>query len=350
MFARTDRVAEGWYWALPSSALKKGEVKPVNLMGKELALFRTQSGQVKAIEAYCPHMGAHLAEGKVVGEELRCFFHGWHFNGHGECTRVPSLPKPPKVKNEVWPTAEKYGLIWVYTAKEPRQPVPYELELGEGPVSATLGNQFSKNCHPNVVLINAIDIQHFQTVHHIPNVFQFETTQPTPQSIHFANQAKLPPTKWWYRLIQRFYAGPITYVLTYWSGSTGTVRIGPDFLHFYIMFALRQGPGGTTEGQTVLLTKQRKGLFGALLNSVLLWATQRVGNYFANGDTKVFQTIRFALKTPIKTDYAIVEFARAVERLTPVEWGVGKLPDPKPASEAAKSGPLFRIWRGGASA
>lgn len=343
MFARTDRVAEGWYWAMPSRELKKGQVKPLNLMGKELAVYRGEDGKVVALDAYCPHMGAHLAEGKVEGCEVRCFFHNWKFDASGQCTEVPAMPKPPRVKNESWPVQEKYGLIWVYTAKEVRQPVPYELELGEGEVDASLGNTFVKNCHPNVVLINAIDIQHFHTVHHIPNVFQFETSQPHPNAIHFSNLAKAPPTSWVYRLINRFYKQAITYVLTYWNGSTGTVRVGPDFLHFYIMFALRQGPGGTTQGQTVLLTQKRKGILWRLMTPVLLWATQQVGNYFAAGDTKVFQTIKFALKTPVKADHAIVEFARAVERLTPVEWGVGTLPGSPPAESA----PLRLVQGGG---
>ena len=68
-----------------------------------------------------------------------------------------------------------------------------------------------------------------------------------------------------------------------------------------------------------------------------------MGNYFAAGDTKVFQTIKFALKTPVKADHAIVEFARAVERLTPVEWGVGTLPGSPPAESA----PLRLVQGGG---
>ena len=90
--------------------------------------------------------------------------------------------------------------------------------------------------------------------------------------------------------------------MCYWYGSTGTVTLGPDFLHFYIIFTLRMIEGGKTEGQTILITPKRRGFWGWVLNRGLLWLTQQVGNYFAKGDTQVFQTIQFDLKTPTKAD------------------------------------------------
>ena len=109
----------------------------------------------------------------------------------------------------------------------------------------------------------------------------------------------------------------------------GTVTLGPDFLHFYIMFALRLGERGVAEGQTVLLTRRRRGFFGFLFNVVLLFLTKIVGNYFAKGDTRVFTTIKFDFKTPIKADRAILSFVQHVEKQRTVPWGlrgVGEAP------------------------
>ena len=33
---------------------------------QELVIFRTESGAVKVLDAYCPHMGAHLGYGSVI--------------------------------------------------------------------------------------------------------------------------------------------------------------------------------------------------------------------------------------------------------------------------------------------
>ncbi|WP_425436809.1 Rieske 2Fe-2S domain-containing protein [Mycobacterium rhizamassiliense] len=41
-------------------------------------MYRTKSGLARAIEAYCPHLGAHLGHGgKVLGDELHCPFHAF---------------------------------------------------------------------------------------------------------------------------------------------------------------------------------------------------------------------------------------------------------------------------------
>jgi hypothetical protein len=61
------------------------------------------------------------------------------------------------------------------------------------------------------------------------------------------------------------------------------------------------------------VTKQRKGVFGALVNPILLYATKLVGNYFAKGDTIIFSRINFKFRTPIRADKAIIDFVEHYE-------------------------------------
>jgi phenylpropionate dioxygenase-like ring-hydroxylating dioxygenase large terminal subunit len=61
-FNRPDKIIEGWYWAMRSSELKKGVAAPLNFLGRELVVYRGENGRVVALDAYCPHMGAHLAD------------------------------------------------------------------------------------------------------------------------------------------------------------------------------------------------------------------------------------------------------------------------------------------------
>ena len=141
------------------------------------------------------------------------------------------------------------------------------------------------------------------------------------------------------RFLRYFYAGPITYSMCYWSGSNGTVTLGPDRWHFYILFALRLGADGRTEGQTVLLTKHRTGLFGRAVSRVALELSRVVGNYFAQGDTRVFQTIKFDFRTPIKADQAIVGFIKHFEAQPSVVWGSwDSVPSSVPASVSGSFG------------
>lgn len=326
LFNRSDRFAEGWYWALRSRDLPAGAATKLNLLGRELALYRGEDGVVAALDAFCPHMGAHLGEGLVEGGRLRCLFHGWAYGADGRCASHNTARTPS------WPVEEKYGLIWVWTGPAPRRPLPFVPELEGQETDSLLGGAFEKGCHPNVVMINAIDAHHFNTVHHLPVRLEMEPVLRNENNIWFRNMSSVPTGTVLTRAIGRFYAGPLTYWMSYWYGSTGTVTLGPDFMHFHIMFALRATPDGRTQGQTVLVTKRRSGPLGWLFNRVVLFATKLVGDYFAHGDTKIFRSIRFELKNPVPADAPIQRFIAHLDAQAPSPWCGGQARRPVEAA------------------
>ncbi len=321
VFNRADRFVEGWYWALESTGLAPGAIKPLRLQGRDLVVFRTESGRAVAMDAHCPHMGAHLAEGRVEGEGVRCFFHDWKFGADGVCEHVPCLDRAPKAQARVWPTREKYGLIWVWTGDKPTRPLPFVPEYGEDDVDSLLAGTFVKKCHPSVMMINAIDEHHFNSVHNLPVALNMQSTALNPNVMQFSNTTCLPRSHALLRLLGRFYEGPLTYSMCYWFGSTGTVTVGPDFLHFHIMFSLRMLDGGRSEGRTILITKKRGGAVGKSLSRTALALSKVVGDYFAKGDTQIFESIQFDFKTPTKADHAIIDFIQHVEGQPAVRYG-----------------------------
>jgi phenylpropionate dioxygenase-like ring-hydroxylating dioxygenase large terminal subunit len=325
IFNNSNVIISGWYWALRASELRKGKATGIRLFGKELVVYRGESGRVYAIEAYCPHMGAHLKDGRVEGESIRCVFHNWRFESDGSCSEIPCQKAVSMVPElETHPVAEEYGIIWVHTGREATHPVPYVPELKGMETDWRLGNRFVKECHPNVVMINAIDAQHFNTVHPMVrklagNLF-LEPVVINESNIEFRNNTNVPRDWWLGRLLSRFYAGPLTYWMSYWYASTGSVTVGPDFLHFHIIFALRMTEDGKTEGQTILVTRRRRGLLGRLASKAILKATEIVGNYFAKGDTMIFKSIRFRFRTPVREDHAIIRFIQHAEAQEPSAW------------------------------
>jgi nitrite reductase/ring-hydroxylating ferredoxin subunit len=74
--ARTGRlVAVGRVEDLP-----EGRGATVELEGgKELALYNV-AGRFHAIENFCPHRGAPLADGELTGHTVECVWHGWRFD------------------------------------------------------------------------------------------------------------------------------------------------------------------------------------------------------------------------------------------------------------------------------
>ena len=82
----------GWVPLFTSKEIGINKVKGTHFCGIDLMVFRSASGKVHVLDAYCPHMGTYLPfGGRVVGESVRCPFHAWTFNGKGECNHVPGL-------------------------------------------------------------------------------------------------------------------------------------------------------------------------------------------------------------------------------------------------------------------
>lgn len=68
--------------------------------GDQLALFNVD-GEFYAINNFCPHKGAPLAEGQLCGYVVECAWHGWQFDVRtGECLTVPDRIRTYKVKYE----------------------------------------------------------------------------------------------------------------------------------------------------------------------------------------------------------------------------------------------------------
>ncbi|MGH0036963.1 MAG: aromatic ring-hydroxylating oxygenase subunit alpha [Myxococcota bacterium] len=123
----------GWFRACYADEVAPGEVKRLQRFGRELVAFRGEAGAVHVLDAYCPHLGAHLGVGgEVVGEGIRCPFHHWEFDGQGRCTHIPYAKRiPPRAEVPVWPVRERNGVVFVWHHPA-RAPASFELpELSE---------------------------------------------------------------------------------------------------------------------------------------------------------------------------------------------------------------------------
>ena len=106
-----------WYPVGWASQLKPGDILPVVIWQQAIAVYRDETDQIHALEDACPHKGIALHKGKVQGCHLTCAYHGWEFNGNGECVGIPYLPegqKLPRAQARSYPIQEKYNLIWLF--------------------------------------------------------------------------------------------------------------------------------------------------------------------------------------------------------------------------------------------
>ena len=64
----------------------------MRLLGEDLIAFRDTDGEVGLVDAYCPHRRAPMFFGRNEECGLRCVYHGWKFDRHGDCVDMPSEP------------------------------------------------------------------------------------------------------------------------------------------------------------------------------------------------------------------------------------------------------------------
>ena len=87
--------------------LRQSELQPVTVGGKPLALS-FKDGKFGLIAGRCLHAGGPLGEGKLVGENVVCPWHGWSFN---RCDGKSGKGYPIAVAS--YELKEEDGALWV---------------------------------------------------------------------------------------------------------------------------------------------------------------------------------------------------------------------------------------------
>src|SRR5207302_5353628 len=82
----------------------------------DFTLYRGESGQVHLLDFRCAHRGTQLSTGWIEGDSLRCFYHGWMYDGSGQCIEQPAEPEPfcSRIKIRSYPVQEYLGLVFAY--------------------------------------------------------------------------------------------------------------------------------------------------------------------------------------------------------------------------------------------
>ncbi len=162
---------DGWYRVASSKEIKQGKVKHVQCLGEQIALFRSQtSGRIAALDAFCPHLGANLAYGKVKGDRLECPFHGWQLDGGGRVCHPPSHVEGRPLVHRHWEAIDYYGMIMIYRSVRQGEQAPYRI-----PPQPKIDNQQlihrgqydagEIEMHIIEFAENSVDFHHFSQLH-----------------------------------------------------------------------------------------------------------------------------------------------------------------------------------------
>ncbi len=122
------------YWYPAVLRKKVGPRKPVfvKMLGEDIVFFRGKADKVYALFDWCPHRSARLSQGEsVFPGTITCEYHGYTFDGNGECVAGliddPNTPVIGKMKGKAYPTAEHGGIVYVWMGET--EPVSLEEDL-----------------------------------------------------------------------------------------------------------------------------------------------------------------------------------------------------------------------------
>ncbi|MCP2039973.1 nitrite reductase/ring-hydroxylating ferredoxin subunit [Neisseria sp. HSC-16F19] len=153
---------QSWYVVARADAVPAGRVISGHLGGHAWVLYRGQDGVLRASDAFCPHMGAHLRTATVAGDTLVCALHACHIH--------PQTSPPPKPEHagchlsaRAWPCAEQFGLIWLHPPADKTAPLPF----ADAADSAHWLNGGPQTIAADwrAMICNGFDLAHMRAVH-----------------------------------------------------------------------------------------------------------------------------------------------------------------------------------------
>ncbi len=124
-----------WFVGCSTAELKD---KPLGteILNEKIVLFRDGNGRSQALKDRCCHRGFPLSKGQVCEGNIACGYHGWQYDGAGQCVKIPSQT-PDKQISKVYHVPnfsceEKDGYIWVWLGDTEKKQIPAIPEFAEG--------------------------------------------------------------------------------------------------------------------------------------------------------------------------------------------------------------------------
>lgn len=180
----------GWFMIGTSEDATETPIA-LRYFGQDMVLYRGQASRKPILlEAYCPHMGTHLAKNTtsyvvtdkkhVEGDNIRCPYHAWRFGADGKCNEIPYSPAaiPQRACVKSWPVVERAGALWMWFDEEGGEPdyaLPAFADYGADHwVKWNLQCLGELECHPQEIVDNMTDKAHLEPVHGTIDMIRFE--------------------------------------------------------------------------------------------------------------------------------------------------------------------------------
>ncbi|KAJ4835428.1 hypothetical protein Tsubulata_037696 [Turnera subulata] len=170
-----------WYPIMPVCDLDRRVPHAKRVMGLDVVVWWDRNEEAwKVFDDTCPHRLAPLSEGRIdQWGRLQCVYHGWCFDGSGDCKLIPQAPPdgPPvhtfkKACVAAYPSTVQNGIVWFWPNTNPEykdilstKKPPYISEVDDPSYTTSFGNREFPFGY-DILIENLVDPAHVPYAHY----------------------------------------------------------------------------------------------------------------------------------------------------------------------------------------
>ena len=298
-----------WYLLCQASDLEHGPAS-LRALGRDLVVFRTESGQPVVMDGRCSHLGADLGRGQVRGDCIECPFHGWRYDATGNCVHIPNEHEIPSAARQVvYPVAERHGLIFFFNGDEASFPLPFIIDAEPDDYVAAKPVEFLADCTWYMVAAHGYDSQHFETVHsrrlHAPLLVDC----PSPFARRSTYTADVLGEAYYDRLLRRFAGKTVEISITTWGGTIVVITGKFARATSQFMICLRPVEDGKTRCHVIPFgRKLQNPLARWLIQPLSLWVRRLFTGGYLIAETEALGSPRYNPRSLIEADREMIDY------------------------------------------
>jgi vanillate O-demethylase monooxygenase subunit len=160
-------VRNAWYVAAWDHEITR-TLKRRIILDQPVLLFRKDDGTAVALEDRCCHRQAPLSMGKLIGNVVKCPYHGLEFDATGKCVKVPSQDMvPPSARVRSYPVVERNHWVWIWTGDPAKANADLieDFHFLDDPAWRYGGNYLHVEANYLLLVENLLDTTHLPFLH-----------------------------------------------------------------------------------------------------------------------------------------------------------------------------------------
>lgn len=252
-----------------------------------------------------------------MGECIQCPFHHWEYDVAGRCVRIPAQSEiPVTARQRAYPTIERHGLLFFFAGSDPLFPLPFF--EGCDPNQFVRGRPFRFTADfPWYLLVgNAFDDQHFQTVHDRRLLEPAAVDLPSRYARRIRYRAEITGDSIFDRLLRPGVGGTVDISITSCGGAYVLVTGRFARAKSYILICSRPQSRDHLEVDVIVFAPRIR---SPALRGLGQWLGLEIRRLFTRGfmqnDIVRLPGIRYNRHALVESDRQLVEFFQWASRL-----------------------------------